>query len=53
MKEGDIDRVLSLISKSFMKKKNALNLTPTPLLLSTGKELGKMLIKEEWASAGR
>jgi len=49
MKEGDIDRVLSLISKSFMKKKNTLNLTPTPLLLSTGKELGKMLIKEEWS----
>jgi 3-methyladenine DNA glycosylase AlkD len=47
MKKGDIDRVLSLISESFMKEKNTLNLTPTPLLLSTGKELGKMLIKEE------
>jgi 3-methyladenine DNA glycosylase AlkD len=31
-----------------MKEKNTLNLTPTPLLISTGKELGKMLIKEEW-----
>jgi 3-methyladenine DNA glycosylase AlkD len=31
-----------------MKEKNALNLTPTPLLISTGKELGKMLIKDEW-----
>jgi|YelNatPaOPRAMG01_1025707.scaffolds.fasta_scaffold32760_7 hypothetical protein len=30
-----------------MKEKNALNLTPTPLLISTGKELGKMLIKDE------
>jgi hypothetical protein len=53
MKEEDTYRVLSLISESFMKEKNTLNLTPTPLLLSTGKELGKMLIKEEWASAGR
>jgi hypothetical protein len=34
MKEGDIDRVLSLISESFMKEKNTLNLIPTPLLIS-------------------
>jgi 3-methyladenine DNA glycosylase AlkD len=49
LKKRDIDSVISLISKELKKEKtNKLQITKTPLLNSIGKELGKLLIKEEW-----
>jgi 3-methyladenine DNA glycosylase AlkD len=49
LKKRDIDSVISLISKELKKEKtNKLQITKTPLLSSIGKELGKLLTKEEW-----
>jgi len=47
--EGNIQHVLSLISE-FLKgeRTNKLKLTPTPLLNSVGREIGKLLIKDSW-----
>jgi hypothetical protein len=49
MREGNIQYVLSLISE-FLKgeKTGKLRLTPNSLLNSVGRELGKLLIKDDW-----
>jgi hypothetical protein len=49
LNKGNIQHVLSLISEFLKgKKTNKLKLTPTPLLNSVGKEIGKLLIKDSW-----
>jgi 3-methyladenine DNA glycosylase AlkD len=49
LSEGNIQHVLSLISEFLRgKKTNKLKLTPSPLLNSVGKEIGKLLVKESW-----
>jgi len=49
LRRRDIDSVISLISKELKKEKtNKLQITKTLLLNSIGKELGKLLTKEEW-----
>jgi 3-methyladenine DNA glycosylase AlkD len=49
LKEGNIQRVLSQVSEFLKEEKtNKLKLTPTPLLNSIGREMGKLLIKDDW-----
>ena len=49
LEKGDIELTLSLISKKLEKEKTGkLQLTKTPLLNSIGRELGKLLVNEDW-----
>jgi len=49
MKSGNVGSVISLISKELEKEKtDKLRFTKTPLLISIGQELGKLLFKENW-----
>ncbi len=49
VKKGDIQLTLSLISKELKEEKTGkLGFTKTTLLNSIGKDLGEILLKEDW-----
>jgi len=49
LKKGDIQLTLSLISKELKEEKTGkLGFTKTTLLNSIGKDLGEILLKEDW-----
>jgi len=49
LKDKDLQGITSLLSKEFAEEKtDRFEITKTPLLISTGQELGKFMLKDGW-----